>query len=200
MKKMRSFSDGQMPEPDTWVEQYGDYLYRYAVSRCQDPSIAEDLVQETFLAALRSRESFEGRSSVRTWLTSILRNKIVDHFRKISMERPIDDFESPTAFTDEAFDKEGNWKVGPAKWNINPMKIFEQKEFWRVLSNCLSEVPARLARAFILREIDGLNCEEIRNVLHVSASNCWVMLYRTRMRMRQCLEMNWFGDNAFEDS
>jgi RNA polymerase sigma-70 factor (ECF subfamily) len=198
MNKKRS-PDNQMTDPETWVDKHGDYLYRYALSRIHDPEIAEDLVQDTFLAALHGREKFEGRSSERTWLTAILKHKILDHLRKISREQPIDPLESQMDSLDDLFDDRGRWKVGPAKWTINPLKLFEQKAFWEVFSRCLSELPARSARTFKLREMDGLNCDEICKILNVSTTNCYVMLYRVRMFMRQCLEVNWLSGESVED-
>ena len=143
------------------MDQYGDYLYRFALSRVQDPTAAEDLVQETFMSALHTHEAFEGRSSERTWLTSVLKHKILDHVRKKDRERPFNDIESSKESIDALFNEKGHWKVGPAEWTINPAKLFEQKEFWEVFSNCLSDLPSRMAQIFQLREVDGLNCEEI---------------------------------------
>jgi len=183
---------GALSDPETWVDQYGDYLYRFALSRIQDSSVAEDLVQETLVAALQARNSFKGRSSERTWITSILKNKIVDHFRKIKREQVVDEIESPEGLMDELFDEKGEWQAGPAKWTINPTELLEQKEFWKILSRCLSELSTMKARAFVLREMDGLSTEEICKVLNISPTNCWVLLHRARMSLRQCLEINWF--------
>jgi RNA polymerase sigma-70 factor (TIGR02943 family) len=183
---------GALSDPETWVEQYGDYLYRYALSRIQDPSTAEDLVQETLLAALHARKNFKGRSSERTWLTSILKNKIVDHFRKIKREQVVDEIESYNDSMNEFFDEKGGWKAGPAKWIINPNELLERKEFWKVLSRCLSELSTLMARAFMLREMDGLSTEEICKVLNISSTNCWGLLHRARMNLRRCLEIKWF--------
>ncbi len=94
---------------------------------------------------------------------------------------------------DEHFDDKGEWKVGPAKWTVNPTELLEQKEFWRVFYRCVSKLSGRLAQAFVLRELDGLSSDEIRKILNISATNSYVMLYRARMRIRECLEVNWFG-------
>ena len=187
-----------MPDPETWVDQYGDYLYRYAFTRLQDSAAAEDLVQETFLAALSARENFEGRSSVTTWLTGILKHKIIDHLRKESRNQPVEDVEPFTPSLDELFDGEGKWKIGPSKWTVNPTELYERKEFWRILAHCLTELSGRLAQAFTLRELEELSTEELCKVLNASATNVWVMLYRARMYMRRCLEINWFGVNSYE--
>lgn len=180
-------------DPELWVDQYGDYLFRFVHSRVRDSRVAEDLVQETFLAALRARKTFDGRSAERTWLTGILKHKIVDYIRKQSRELPVDNIESLADLSDEFFDDKGRWKVGPVKWIADPTKLYEQKEFLEIVYRCLSKLTDRLSKAFTLREMDGLSTEEICKVLNITATNCWVLLYRARMGMRHCLEVNWFG-------
>jgi RNA polymerase sigma-70 factor (ECF subfamily) len=180
-----------MPDPDVWVDQYGDYLHRFALSRVKDPSVAEELVQETFLAALRSQENFQGRSSPRTWLIAILKHKIIDYYRKKRHEEPRDDLESFTDSPDHFFNEKGSWEIRPNKWSTNPTKVYEQREFMEVFYRCVSELPERLARTFMLREMDGLSTEEICKILNITATNCWVILYRARMNLRQCLELRW---------
>jgi RNA polymerase sigma-70 factor (ECF subfamily) len=185
---------GGLLEPQEWVDHYGDQLYRYAFARVQNRMVAEDLVQETFLAALDGRDGFEGRSSEKTWLTAILKHKIIDHFRKMSRQRSIDEPEDLKKENDYFFDEKGNWKEKPERWDITPDQILHQKQFWKVFLRCLSELSERLGIAFSLRELEGLGCDEICKVLGVSSSNCWVMLYRARMLLRRCLGVNWFGD------
>ena len=180
-----------MPDPDLWVDEYGDYLYRFALSRVKDPSVAEELVQETFLAALRSPKPFQGRSSPRTWLIAILKHKLIDYYRKKRHEEPRDDIESFADSTDRFFNEKGNWEMRPNEWRANPMKIYEQSEFMEVFYRCMSELPERLARTFMFREIDGLSTEEICKILNITATNCWVILYRARINLRQCLELRW---------
>lgn len=187
-----------LDDPESWVEQYGDFLYRFALSRVKETSIAEDLVQETFLAALSARKNFKGRSSARTWLIAILKHKIVDHIRKKVREQTSDKVESLSDATlnhsiDASFNNAGGWHTRPAKWTINPTKLYEQKEFVDVLYRCLGELPERQAKAFMMREIEGLTTDEICKVLKISATNSWVMLYRARMWLRQCLESKWLN-------
>ncbi len=179
--------------PESWVDHYGDFLYRFALSRIKDPAIAEDLVQETFLAALRARESFKGRSAGRTWLIAILKHKIIDYIRKKIREPSTDKIETLTDMMDSDFNDQGEWQIRPNKWAINPGKIYEQKEFLDVLYRCLAELPERLAEAFVLREMDGLSTAEVCKVLDITATNSWVMLYRARMSLRHCLENKWLG-------
>ena len=178
-------------DPESWVDHYGDFLYRFALSRVKDPAVAEDLVQETFLAALRARENFKGHSTGRTWLIAILKHKIVDHIRKKFREPPTDKIETLSDIMDSDFNDGGKWQVRPHKWAINPGKIYEQKEFFDVLYHCLAELPGRLAEAFMLREMDGLSTAEVCKVLDKTATNSRVMLYRARMSLRRFLENKW---------
>lgn len=184
--------------PENWVDEYGDFLYRYALSRVKDPSIAEDLVQETFLAASKARQNFQGRSTARTWLVAILKHKIVDHIRKKVWEQTSDKVETLFDATandsvDARFNSRGGWNNRPAQWAVNPTKLYEQKEFFEILYRCLGELPERQAKAFMMREIDGLSTDEICKALGITATNSWVILYRARMLLRQCLEIKWLG-------
>lgn len=198
MNEAETAENCHIPDPETWVDQYGDYLYRFALSRLQDRAAAEDLVQDTFLAALHARENFKGRSSVTTWLTRILKHKIIDHIRKESRNQPVEDVDTFIPSLDDLFNEKGKWKVGPSKWTANPKELYEQKEFWRVLTQCLAELSDRLAQIFKLRELEELSTEEICKVFGISATNCWVILYRARMLLRRCLEIDWFGVNDHE--
>ena len=201
MNKTRTAKSPRLDDPASWVDQYGDFLYRFALSRVKDPSTAEDIVQETFLAALKSRANFQGRSTARTWLIAILKHKIVDHIRKRVREPVSDKVESLSdAFANDPiegnFKDSGGWLNRPAKWDVNPMKIYEQKEFMDILYRCLSDLPERQAEAFMMRELNGLSTEEICKALNISATNSWVILYRARMWLRQCIEKNWLDDES----
>lgn len=199
MDDSQSASPSHLSDPATWVDQHGDYLYRNALLRIQNEDLAEELVQETFLAALNARSRFSGRSSERTWLVGILKHKIVDHFRKDSREHPIEEIgqlpcEAERPFAEEGQSK-GHWRVadgmGPMDWGATPSAILEQKEFWEILNACLSALPSRLAHSFTLREIEGLSSQEVCKVLNITATNLWVMLHRCRMQLRRCIEMKW---------
>ena len=186
--------------PDTWVDRYGDYLYRFALVRIKDPSLAEDLVQETFLAALQGRKSFQRRSALKTWLTAILKHKIIDHLRRKNRVQAIDDIDTVGETVDGFFEKSGAWRVRPGKWNVNPGKILEQRQFMDILYRCLSQLPERLAKAFMLREMEGLSTEELCKSMQITATNSWVMLYRARAYLRRCLEIKWFEKPVSESS
>ena len=186
------------PDPGIWVDQHGDYLFKYASFRLRDSAAAEDVVQETFLAALKAYEKFEGRGSERTWLVGILKHKITDHFRRATREAPIgegqdDGPEHAEFFTrTDGWDNHWNNKFAPTDWRASPVELVEQGEFFKVFNNCLSPLPERTASAFTLREVDGLSSEEICEMLGITVNNLWVMLHRARLHLRNCLEKNWF--------
>ncbi len=182
--------------PETWVARYGDYLYGYALARVRNPSAAEDLVQETLLAALKAFANFRGRSALKTWLTGILKHKIIDHLRRKYREEPLQDVDAGLAQAQEMFDKKGAWLLKPGRWRADPQHLFEQKEFMETLFACLADIPERGAKAFIMREIDGLDTREICKLLDISATNSWVILHRARLLLRRCLEVNWFSANG----
>ena len=195
MKESKKEGTPQGLDPKLWVDRYGDYLYRFALARVFDRTAAEDVVQDTFVSALHSMKNFRRHSSEKTWLTSILKHKILDHFRRKYRDEK-HHFETVQDDIGQFFDEKGHWKEGPEKWKTSPKGLFEQKEFLKILYACLEELSKRMARAFVLREMDGLSTEEICNVLNISATNCWVILYRARTLLRQCLEVNWFEESA----
>ncbi|MCH7589670.1 sigma-70 family RNA polymerase sigma factor [PVC group bacterium] len=178
--------------PETWVDHYGDYLYRYALSRLRNAGLAENLVQETFLAALHSRDRFSGLSTEKTWLTGILKHKIVDHFRKNYREHPVSDFVNEDESVDEFFTKSGIWKNQPGHWTLNPAELLENKEFWEVFKECLNRLSGPMADAFMLSTMEGMKTDEICKILNVTQNNLWVLLHRARMKLRQSLENCWF--------
>jgi RNA polymerase sigma-70 factor (ECF subfamily) len=182
-------------EAESWVDRYGEILHRFALVRVKDPVIAEDLVQETFLAALRGRKNFQGRSSLKSWLVAILKHKIVDHIRKSVKEKVLENFDSLADQVETTFDDRGKWKFRPQNWTVNPEKLYQQKEFMDILYRCLAQLRGRQTEIFMLREIDGLSTEEICKELNITATNSWVMLYRARMGLRRCLEENWIDDS-----
>jgi RNA polymerase sigma-70 factor (ECF subfamily) len=185
-------SASHLPDPTDWVDQHGDFLFRYALSRLRNRSLAEDLVQEAFLAALHAKRNFSGRSAERTWFVAILKHKIVDYLRRQGRERPVSAVNSSGEMSEELFDKNGWWQVKPSTWSANPSDILEKTEFWRAFRHCLENLPQRLATVFSLREIDELPTDEVCEALKVTPGNLGVLLYRARMGLRRCLEVNWF--------
>src|SRR6516165_3415689 len=136
--------DAAALDPATWVDQHGDGLFRFAVLRVQDPETASDLVQETFLAALSSRQTYSGRSSVRTWLVGILKRKVADRLRKTGRERRFQQAGGSERGTEGMFDRRGHWRTPPLDWGSDPLREYERREFWEVLERCLAKVPAHM--------------------------------------------------------
>ena len=188
--------DQGIPDPEVWVDEYGDALFSYALSRLKNRSSAEDVVQETFLAALKSKDRFTGKSSARTWLIGILKHKIVDLIRKENREQPAEEIETIESPEDAFFDRTGHWRIKPIDWQVHPDKILEQKEFMVTLLQCMENLPDRLHRLFVLRELEDRDSEEICKDLEITPTNLWVMLHRARMRLRGCLTENWFGGKS----
>lgn len=187
-------------DPATWVERHGNVLYRYALLRTQDAALAEDLVQETFLAALGARARFSGQSSEQTWLIGILKHKLIDHFRSQANARPEQGQPDDAAFVDSMFGPSGHWAQPPAAW-ANPEGALESQDFWRVFRACIHNLPSHLADLFILREINDLPSQDVCKVLEISTTNnMWVMLSRARMRLRECLDRHWFNTAEVRDA
>jgi RNA polymerase sigma-70 factor (ECF subfamily) len=183
----------QKDDPVTWLNQYGDALYRYARARVQDSFIAEDLVQDTLLAAYRSWKTFSGQSTVQTWLTGILKHKVVDYYRKLNPEQGDENLDSFAGSLDNLFDKKEKWKIKPGDWGGDPKNVYERKELMGVIHACLANMPEKLSLAYTLREMEGATTGEICELFQTGKNNCWVLLYRARMLLRRCLEVNWFG-------
>lgn len=186
-------------DPLEWFELYGDYLYAYAQRRVRQQTAAEDLVQETFLAALSATRNFAGKSSEKTWLTGILKHKIYDYFGKRSRQPDLTAEEADMSPYNFLFDRDDEWKdhwnddYAPADWDAaSPLKKAEESEFQVVFSECLTGLPERIANAFVMREVDGLTSAEICTVLTISNNNYWTMMHRARLHLRRCLEIKWF--------
>lgn len=172
------------------------YLVRYAMLQLRDPHLAEDVVQETLLVAVESRDKFSGQSTLRTWLTGILKHKILDLRRKQQREGELpntdeeqDPYENISA---ESFDNQGHWISPPQTW-ANPSLSFENQKFWEVFEMCNQRMPLNSAQAFMMREFMDMSTEEICKELAISTTNCWVLLHRARLALRECLELQWFG-------
>lgn len=173
-------------------------LVRFARLQLRDAGAAEDAVQETLLAALTGSHRFESRSSYKTWLVSILRNKIIDTIRsqsrEVSASSLADDEAGDDLLNDTLFNRRGHWTdaAKPGRW-ADPEASFEQQQFWKVFEACLDHLPAKTARVFMMREFLGFETDKICKEAGISTSNCWVVLHRARLRLRTCLEANWFA-------
>jgi RNA polymerase sigma-70 factor (TIGR02943 family) len=189
-------------DPERWVDEHGDYLFHFALSRLRDPVLAEDFVQEALLAALRSAGRYQGRSTERTWLAGILRNKLLDHFRKAGRETSFTDLEfyeedERRSFDNPQFPEHWTNEAGPQDWG-NVGEGLDSEVFWEAFHDCSRKLPEKVSRVFLLREMDELPTEEICATLNVTPNNLWVMLHRARMALRRCLEENWFRKHGHD--
>ena len=178
----------------TWLDNYGDQLFRFAIARVRNRHTAEDLVQETLLAAIQSEDQFRGESTEITWLIGILKHKIIDHIRKESRE-VVMEMEALEAKlnSEDLFNLMGRWRSKIRSWN-SPDKSFESEEFWNILKSCLDELPQNLATFFMLREIDGLSTKELCEVIGMEPNNVWTTLSRVRMKLRSCFGNQWLDE------
>lgn len=183
-----------MLEPAKWVDKHADFLYNYAASRINSSEAARDLVQDVFLAALERVSSFEGRSTERTWLTSILRNKIIDIYRKrnsasveiaglVKAESDLQDF----------FETNGHWvnehRPLPA-WE-HDVDLVRSKEFEKILEQCMKKLPHVWMSVFTMKHLDEDSAKTICQKLNITQSNYWVIIHRAKLNLRACLQKNW---------
>lgn len=185
--------------PQQWVTLYADELYRYAYARLRNLEVAEDMVQETFLAALKSLENFKGNSSEKTWLTAILKNKLLDHWKKSSTknEKLVEEVNNNENFYHHFFDVDSgvkHWKdtAKPAQWQNTYVDVLQQKEFFKTVEHCLSKLNEKQKAVFKLKFFADADGDEICKELNITSSNYWVMMHRAKLLMRECLEKNWF--------
>lgn len=174
-------------EPTEWVDAYGDYLFRYALSRLRDSNAAEEIVQETFLAGIRFAEQFSGRGSQRAWLLGILKRKIVDYVR----QRSRNDRDSSADSTADLFDEKGFWRKNAATWSAAPDGDIESRELWEIVRDCLSQLPAGQTDVFVLSVMEELDSEAICRELEITPSNLWVRLHRARLGLATCVGAKW---------
>jgi RNA polymerase sigma-70 factor (ECF subfamily) len=175
------------------LETHRQALYKFAMLQLRNETYAEDCVQETMVAAIQGAARFSGGSSVRTWLVGILKHKIIDHFRKASREQPVEtDNETSLDDFDAIYKEDGHLIDPPQAW-ANPEAALSEAKFFEVLDRCMEGLPKNTARVFMLREVMGTDTDEICRELKITANNCWVLLYRARMTLRECLQQRWFG-------
>ncbi len=179
-------------KPDLWVDNYANYLFNYAIVRVNNEVIAKDLVQETFLAGLKSAKNFEGKSTERTWLVSILKRKVIDYYRKINSKKG--QAEVRMSFFDQG-DNEGSWieERVPQSWGQDAESDIENRELKIQLERCIDSLPDKYAMVFRMKTIREFETAEICKELQITPSNLWVMIHRARTQLRSCIEKNWFN-------
>ena len=180
--------------PDKWVDKYADQLFVYCTARVNDPQLAEDIVQNTFLSAWKAKETFNGTASEKNWLYAICKNKIIDQYRKKQHE-----VVSLSSSGEEElyFDKEDHWtnEATPAAWRIGEDLPLDKKDFYGVLNKCKSKLKEIQQQVFAMKYMDDIDAEEICRLLGITSANYWVMIHRAKLHLRSCLEKNWINDN-----
>lgn len=183
--------------PHQWTSTYADELFGYAMSKTGKTELAEDLVQETFLAGLKAMESFKGQSSERTWLFSILKFKIADHYRKASTKYEVNNqsfsFED-NSYIDNYFTEDGDWKdnAAPHSWGVENLTGIENKELANALNFCIDKLPDNQKQLILLKLVEEEETEKVCKELNITATNYWVIIHRAKLQLRACLEKNWF--------
>jgi RNA polymerase sigma-70 factor (ECF subfamily) len=167
-------------------------LVRFARTQLRNDAWAEDAVSETLLAALEKPQAFAGRSQLKTWLVGILKHKLIDQLRRHQREATALTDDDAADLDDGLFGAEGGWRELPQDWG-DPEASLRQQQFFAVLEACVEHLPPAQGRVFMMREWLELDSDEICKQLSISPTNLWVMLHRARLRLRECLQGNWFA-------
>tara|TARA_R110001583_G_scaffold52804_4_gene163547 strand:- start:344 stop:910 length:567 start_codon:yes stop_codon:yes gene_type:complete len=177
--------------PNNWIKLHSDYLFNYTISRINNHDLAKDLVQDTFFAALKAMDNFQGKASERTWLIAILKRKIIDYYRKINSAKG--KAEVKMNFYSDG-DREGEWieERVPNSWNNEIEKNIENNELSIALEKCIDYLPEKYAMVFKMKTIQQFETEDICKELDITSSNLWVIIHRARTQLRKCMEDNWF--------
>lgn len=182
-----------------WVSIYSDELYRWALHKTSDKETAQDLTQDTFIAAFKAIDTFEGKSQAKTWLFSILNNKIMDHHRKQFKQATINQSQlngksKQGDILDNMFDSNGSWtsSASPTDWQEMDEHLLDKPEFKAVLSGCLKKLPSNWNSAIQYKYLEEKNSKEVCQELGITPSNYWQILHRAKLQLRLCIEQNWF--------
>lgn len=181
---------------ESWVKEYGDSLYSWALHKTSSQVVAEDLVQDTFLSAFQNLDKFKGNSSPKTWLFSILNNKIIDHYRKASKKEILASTEeSKMQFdaTESFFSEDGSWKPEhvSTEWSSNG-SLLDDEDFNRIMEICMDDLPGNWRQAVSLKYLFEKDAKEICQELNITLSNYWQVIHRAKLLLKKCLEINYF--------
>ena len=179
---------GSGVDPAEWVDRYGDTLFRFALSRLRNADSAEEVVQDTFVAALRARDQYSGEGPEGAWLLGICKRKIVDFIRRRNRPDAAAGGELGSEPSTDCFDAKGNWRFDPRSMGRRPEAALEREEFWQAFRGCLKGLPQRQADVFTLREIEETSSDEICKELGITASNLWVLMHRARLQLTRCMK------------
>ncbi len=179
------------PDPTRWLDEYGDFLFNYAMSRLRDREAAEEAVQETFVAGIKSLDQYSGKGVEAAWLIGILKRKVVDVIRARMRHKSGQEMEDQADLTESLFDENGKWRADPKLLGAQPDENLSKEDFWRELNDCIGGLPQKQADVFTLRELEEHSSDQICKDLELSSSNLWVLLHRARLRLAQCLKNKW---------
>jgi RNA polymerase sigma-70 factor (TIGR02943 family) len=179
------------------LAEHQGYLLRFARLQLRNDAWAEDAVSETMLAALSKPQSFGNKSQLKTWLVGILKHKVIDILRQRQREVCLvdDDGDGGEELDALMFQADGHFAARPSDWG-NPEQELNSRQFFAVLETCTERLPAAMGRVFLMREWLELPSEEICKELQLTPTNLYVQLHRARLRLRECLEINWCGNRA----
>lgn len=185
---------------ESMVTRFSDDLFRWALYKVSNKELAEDLVQETFFSAFKNLEKFKGDSSPKTWLFTILNNKIIDHYRKSAkQEIRIDTNESSQMLgvTDSFFDENGKWLESERAYDWgNDFHLLDDEDFRRIMDLCMNDLPGNWKKAVSFKYILEKESQEICQELNISLSNYWQVIHRAKLLLKKCLEINYFKKMA----
>ncbi len=183
--------------PSAWNTQHREYLIRFALQRVSDYGTAEDMVQEAFMSAWNARKRFRGDCTERTWLSGILRNKIIDHYRKTGRRPSVLSTDLDGSGFEESDQTSWMERQPDRKTNDQPVAATERSEFMRHLESAVTNLPKTMGTAFRMREMQGYSTDEITNVLNISRSNLWVLIHRAKQSLSEELSPNWVNTGEF---
>lgn len=177
--------------PEKWVDKYADYLYNYTIVRVNNSIVAQDLISETFLAGLKSKNNFKGEASERTWLIAILKRKIIDYYRKINSKKG----RAEIHISNYDEDAKGDWLEENAAdpFDKTAEDQMENRELGIAILDCLEKLPKRQASIFKMKTIENFDTHTICKVYNITPSNLWVIIHRARKTLSECLEKNWYN-------
>lgn len=180
-------------QPELWVKAYADYLYRYATFKIADPELCKDLVQDTFLSAIKNVSGFNGKSTEKTWLTTILKNKIIDHYRKNTTDFFVNESQTAEENATDFFEENGHWKKKnePTPWGVEEANPLENDELRKILEGCMKKMPSHWALIFSMKYMDEEDSDTICKELNLTPSNFWVIIHRAKLNLRACISKQW---------
>lgn len=180
-----------------WVNDWTQDLLSWALLKTNDTDVSQDLVQETFLAALKSFENFQNKSQPKTWLISILNHKISDHFSKTSKNKIVNSksmsSDDATHLIDSYYDDNGGWQKDSFSnvWDKEDASLLDNPDFIKVWEACMEDLPPKWKEAITSKYIFDKKSDEISQELNISVTNYWQYISRAKVLLKKCIEVYW---------